>query len=107
MSAQDTIAGMTRSELIDALARRFSQLSDKDAELSVKVLLDAMKQALADGGRVEVRGFGTMWVGTRPPRDGRNPRTGERVAVPKKHVPKFKPGKWLKDVKNPSAGAET
>jgi integration host factor subunit beta len=89
---------MTRSELIDVLAQRFEQLSSADAELSVRTLLDAIAGSLAAGGRVEIRGFGTMSVRYRLPRQGRNPRTGEDVEIPAKFAPVFKPGKWLKDM---------
>ena len=88
---------MTKSELIARLAERFPQLVAKDAELAVKVILDAMTEALARGDRIEIRGFGSFSLNYRPPRIGRNPRSGERVDVPEKWVPHFKAGKELRE----------
>ncbi|MBU3657586.1 MAG: integration host factor subunit beta [Rhodocyclaceae bacterium] len=88
---------MTKSELIALLAERFPQLVAKDAELAVKVILDAMTEALARGDRIEIRGFGSFSLNHRPPRVGRNPRSGERVDVPEKWVPHFKAGKELRE----------
>jgi integration host factor subunit beta len=88
---------MTKSELIARLAERFPQLVAKDAELAVKVILDAMTDALSRGDRIEIRGFGSFSLNHRPPRVGRNPRSGERVEVPEKWVPHFKAGKELRE----------
>lgn len=88
---------MTRSDLVEALAARFSHLTQRDAEYAVKTLLDAIGQALVQGHRIEVRGFGSFSVSHRPPRMGRNPRSGESVAIPAKRVPHFKPGKALRE----------
>lgn len=88
---------MTRSDLVDALAARFGQLTHRDAEFAVKTLLDAMGEALVRGHRIELRGFGTFSINRRPPRMGRNPRSGESVAIPEKRVPHFKPGKALRE----------
>ena len=88
---------MTKSELIARLAERFPQLVAKDAELAVKVILDAMTEALARGDRIEIRGFGSFSLNHRPPRVGRNPRSGERVDVPEKWGPHFKAGKELRE----------
>lgn len=88
---------MTRSDLVEELAVRFGQLTLRDAEFAVKTILDAMNEALARGHRIEVRGFGSFSVNHRPPRQGRNPRTGESVAIPEKRVPHFKPGKALRE----------
>lgn len=88
---------MTKSELIARLAERFPQLVAKDAELSVKVILDALSEALAQGSRIEIRGFGSFALNYRPPRIGRNPKTGEKVGVPAKYVPHFKAGKELRE----------
>jgi integration host factor subunit beta len=88
---------MTKSELIEILAARHHQLAPKDAELAVKTMLDAMSIALAEGDRIEIRGFGSFGLNYRPPRTGRNPKTGEKVLVPKKHVPHFKAGKELRE----------
>ena len=70
---------MTKSELITLLAERFPQLVVKDAELSVKAILDAMTDNLATGERIEIRGFGSFSLNYRPPRLGRNPKTGSKV----------------------------
>jgi integration host factor subunit beta len=88
---------MTRSDLIDRLAELHPQLLSKDAELAVKVILEALSAALARGGRVEIRGFGSFGLNYRPPRQGRNPKTGEKVKVPAKYVPHFKAGKELRE----------
>jgi integration host factor subunit beta len=87
---------MTKSELIARLAGRYPQLVAKDAEAAVKAILDSMTTTLAAGNRIEVRDFGTFTANHRPPRTGRNPKTGEKVAVPEKSVPHFKPGRELK-----------
>ena len=88
---------MTKSELIDLLSLKYSQLVSKDTELAVKTILDAMSQSLVSGERIEIRGFGSFGLNHRPPRQGRNPKTGEKVLVPEKYVPHFKPGKELRD----------
>ncbi len=88
---------MTRSELVEELAARFSQLTQRDAEHSVKAILDAMNDALVRGHRIEIRGFGSFSVNHRAPRLGRNPRNGESVDIPEKRVPHFKPGKALRE----------
>jgi integration host factor subunit beta len=87
---------MTKSELIARLAQRYPQLVAKDAEYAVKMILDAMTQSLLSGHRIEIRGFGSFGLNYRPPRTGRNPKTGTAVALPGKHVPHFKPGKELR-----------
>ncbi len=88
---------MTRSDLVAQLAERFSQLTQRDTEFAVKTMLDAMSDALAKGHRIEIRGFGSFSINRRPPRVGRNPRSGESVAIPEKRVPHFKPGKALRE----------
>lgn len=88
---------MTKSELIEILARKQPQLAYKDVELSVKTMLEHMAQTLATGERIEIRGFGSFSLHFRPPRMGRNPKTGEAVALPPKNVPHFKPGKELRE----------
>ena len=87
---------MTKSELITLLSDKFSQLVHKDAELSVKTIIVSLSNTLRKGGRVEIRGFGSFSLNHRPARLGRNPKTGEKVNVPEKFVPHFKPGKELK-----------
>lgn len=89
--------GMTRSDLVARLAERFGQLTHRDTETAVKIVLDAMFDALARGHRIEIRGFGSFSINRRPPRVGRNPRSGEQVVVPEKLVPHFKPGKALRE----------
>jgi integration host factor subunit beta len=88
---------MTKSELIAQLAERFPQLVAKDADYAVKMILDAMTDALARGDRIEIRGFGSFALNYRPPRTGRNPKSGEKVHVPEKYVPHFKAGKELRE----------
>ncbi len=88
---------MIKSELIQHLAERQPQLTHADAERAVACVLETIAGALADGQRVELRGFGAFTVRERPAREGRNPRTGERVAVPDKVVPFFKAGKGLRE----------
>jgi integration host factor subunit beta len=88
---------MTKSELIEVLARKQSHLAYRDVELSVKTMLEHMSQALASGDRIEIRGFGSFSLHFRPPRVGRNPKTGETVSLPGKYVPHFKPGKELRE----------
>ena len=88
---------MTRSDLVEELAARFAQLTHRDAELAVKTVLDAMSDALVKGHRIEIRGFGSFSINRRPPRLGRNPRSGESVQIPEKRVPHFKPGKALRE----------
>ena len=88
---------MTKSELIEILARRQSHLKAEDVDLAVKALLEMMGGALASGERIEIRGFGSFSLHYRPPRLGRNPKTGDSVALPGKHVPHFKPGKELRE----------
>jgi integration host factor subunit beta len=88
---------MTRSDLVEELANRFAQLTHKDAESAVKAILDAIGQAMVRGHRIEIRGFGSFTINRRPPRMGRNPRSGESVAIPEKRVPHFKPGKALRE----------
>ncbi len=88
---------MTRSDLVTELAERFSQLTHRDTEFAVKTILDAMSDGLARGHRIEIRGFGSFSINRRPPRVGRNPRSGEQVVIPEKLVPHFKPGKALRE----------
>jgi integration host factor subunit beta len=88
---------MTRSDIVQALADKFGQLTHRDAEYAVKSILDAMSDALAKGHRIEIRGFGSFSINRRPPRVGRNPRSGESVDIPEKRVPHFKPGKALRE----------
>lgn len=88
---------MTKSELIERIAAKQSQLSAKDCEFAVKAILEYMSQVLSEGGRIEIRGFGSFSLHYRVPRIGRNPKTGTPVALSGKYVPHFKPGKELRD----------
>ena len=94
---------MTKSELIEILSRRQGHLKSDDVDMAVKTLLEMMSNALTEGERIEIRGFGSFSLHFRPPRLGRNPKTGDSVALPGKYVPHFKPGKELRDRVN---GAE-
>ncbi|XOV89520.1 MAG: integration host factor subunit beta [Pseudomonadota bacterium] len=97
---------MTKSELIDKIAAVQNQLSSKDVELAVKMMLDHMADALATGERIEIRGFGSFSLHYRAERLGRNPKTGEKVQLAGKFVPHFKPGKELRDRVNLSLQRE-
>ena len=88
---------MTKSELIERLAARQTHLMQKDVELAVKHILDRISLALSRQDRVEIRGFGSFALHHRPSRVGRNPKTGEPVHIPAKHVPHFKPGKEMRE----------
>ena len=88
---------MTKSELIEALSQRQTQLAYRDVELAVKTILEHMSGCLSEGERIEIRGFGSFSLHFRPPRVGRNPKTGDPVDLPGKYVPHFKPGKELRE----------
>ena len=91
------ISAMTRSDLIAVLASRFPSLVAKDAEVAVKEILETIGNALAQGDRVEIRGFGSFRLNYRQARTGRNPKSGETVAVTAKYVPHFQPGKEMRE----------
>ena len=88
---------MTRLELIKRLASHYPQLELMDAEHSAKLIVKTMAQALVEGNRIEIRGFGSFDLSYRSPRVGRNPKSGKKVAVPGKYLPRFKPGKELRE----------
>lgn len=88
---------MTKSELIESLAAKHPHLSPKEIEQAIKEMIAYMSETLAAGERIEIRGFGSFSLHYRPPRVGRNPKTGASVRLPSKHVPHFKPGKELRD----------
>ncbi|MEE4191828.1 MAG: integration host factor subunit beta [Halieaceae bacterium] len=88
---------MTKSELIELIASRQTQLSAKDVELAVKTIIEHMSQTLSAGERIEIRGFGSFSLHYREPRKGRNPKTGDAVQLTGKYVPHFKPGKELRE----------
>ena len=94
---------MTKSELIESLVWKQSQLGYRDVELAVKTMLEHMGQTLASGERIEIRGFGSFSLHYRPPRVGRNPKSGDAVSLPAKYVPHFKPGKELRERVNNGA----
>ncbi|MCX7143371.1 MAG: integration host factor subunit beta [Proteobacteria bacterium] len=93
---------MTKSQLIAKLATRYPQLLAKDVEVAVNVIFEALTTSMVEGGRTEIRGFGSFGLNYRPPRTGRNPKTGEKVSVPEKFVPHFKPGRELRTRVNPT-----
>ncbi|MCK5263389.1 MAG: integration host factor subunit beta [Gammaproteobacteria bacterium] len=93
---------MMKSELIERISRKQTHLAYKDVELAVKCLLGQMSNSLSSGERIEIRGFGSFSLHFRPPRSGRNPKTGDSVSLPGKHVPHFKPGKELRERVNDS-----
>lgn len=95
---------MTKSELIDILAQRQKHLTYKDVEFAIKTMIEQMAQTLASGDRIEIRGFGSFSLHYRPPRVGRNPKTGDSVPLAGKYVPHFKPGKELRERVNKSVG---
>ena len=88
---------MTKSELIERIAERQAQMSVKDVELAVKTILETMSQMLAEGDRIEIRGFGSFTIKHRESRQGRNPKTGSSVSIPAKRVPFFTVGKELRE----------
>ena len=88
---------MTKSELIAKLAAHYPQLTAKDAEIAANAILDGITVTLVEGGRIEIRGFGTFTINHRAPRIARNPMTGEKVQVPEKFNPHFRPGRELRE----------
>ena len=97
---------MTKSELIEIIAQRQKHLSYKDIEFAVKTMIEQMAQSRASGERIEIRGFGSFSLHFRPPRMGRNPKTGEAVPLAGKYVPHFKPGKELRERVNLGAAQD-
>ena len=87
---------MNKSELVEKLAER-AKITKKRAEQVVNLVFEQMTEALRRGDRIEIRGFGSFGLNYRPPRTGRNPKTGEKVQVPRKYVPHFKAGKELRE----------
>ena len=88
---------MIRSELLEAVAKDYPDLRAEEIEQIVNIFFDQIAERLAEGGRVELRGFGAFSTRERAARTGRNPRTGEAVDVPSKRVPYFKPGKDMRE----------
>ena len=95
---------MTKADLIDEVSR-LAELTRKDSEVIVETIFDSVVRSLRAGDKIEIRGFGSFRTRQRRPRVGRNPKTGERVEVPAKKIPFFKPSKELKDLVNESAAA--
>ena len=101
---------MTKSQLIMKVAEHYPKLSKKEVELLVNTIFESMTEAMAKGERIEIRGFGSFIIKKRDARDGRNPKTGDKVSVPAKRTPFFTVGKELKervDGKPPQPGAKT
>src|SRR5438067_1303276 len=97
---------MTKAELIDEVSR-LAELTRKDSEVIVETIFDSVVRSLRAGDKIEIRGFGSFRTRQRRPRVGRNPKTGERVEVPAKKIPFFKPSKELKDLVNENAAGTT
>lgn len=101
---EDSSAGvMTKAELVDEVARAV-QLTKKQAETIVNIVFDSIVDSLRAGQKIELRGFGSFRLRSRKSRTGRNPKTGEKVEVPSKKIPYFKPGKELKELINKALG---
>lgn len=98
MSDKDSenISSVAKSGIVTRLTQKQTQLTEEDVEMAVNSILENLIEGLVDGDRVEIRGFGSLSLHFRPPRVGRNPKTGEQVKVPAKYVPHFKPGNELK-----------
>jgi integration host factor subunit beta len=97
---------MTKADLIDEVSRAV-EMTRKDSESIVETIFDSVVRALRRSEKIEIRGFGSFRTRQRKPRTGRNPKTGEKVEVPAKKIPFFKPSKELKDLINAGAGAQT
>ncbi len=95
---------MTKADLIDEVSRQV-ELTRKDSEVIVETIFDSIVHSLRAGDKIEIRGFGSFRTRQRNPRVGRNPKTGDRVEVPAKKIPFFKPSKELKDLVNTGASA--
>lgn len=95
---------MTKADLIDEISR-LAELTRKDSEVVVETIFDSIVRSLRAGDKIEIRGFGSFRTRQRKPRIGRNPKTGDRVEVPAKKIPFFKPSKELKDLVNGDSSA--
>ena len=95
---------MVKSGLILQIAAKQTSLSVRDVEMGINCILEKVSQTLAEGGRVEIRGFGSFCLHHRPPRKAHNPKTGERVYTQAKYTPHFKPGKDLRERVNKRYG---
>jgi integration host factor subunit beta len=101
--ARERRGAMTKADLIDEVSR-LAELTRKDSEVVVETIFDSVVRSLRAGDKIEIRGFGSFRTRQRKPRMGRNPKTGERVEVPAKKIPFFKPSKELKDMVNEGIG---
>lgn len=91
---------MTKSDLVQQLSERVTTLTKKECEVIVDTVFQNMKDALQRGEKIEIRGFGSFTVRVRRAKEGRNPKTGEKVAIPEKRIPFFKVGKELREIVN-------
>ncbi|MBI3611477.1 MAG: integration host factor subunit beta [Nitrospirae bacterium] len=91
---------MTKAQLIEAMSQKVTHLTKRQTEMIVNTIFNTIRQSLADGGKIEIRGFGSFKLRNRRMREGRNPKTGSQVHVPAKRVPFFKAGKELKEIVN-------
>ena len=96
-SEPEIVPSITKSDLIDKLSQKQRNLSPEDVETAIKELIKMMSNSLATGERIEIRGFGSFSLHYRPPRSGRNPKSGELVNIPEKYIPRFRPGKEMRD----------
>jgi integration host factor subunit beta len=96
---------MTKADLVEKVTR-LGDLTRRDGEIIVETIFDSVITALQSGDKIEIRGFGSFRIRQRNPRIGRNPKTGERVEVPAKRVPYFKPSKELRDLVNPEEASQ-
>ncbi len=95
---------MNKSDLVENISERLKTLSRKEVDLIIDTVFDKMTEALSKGDRIEIRGFGSFEVRTRQARQGRNPKTGDKVFVTTRRVPFFKVGKELKEKINHNSG---
>jgi len=93
---------LIKSQLIVDIGKKLSNLSEKDISLSINTIIEQMSDVLHEGGRIEVRGFGSFCLHYRPPRKAHNPKTGEKLITAPKHAVHFKPGKELRERVNSS-----
>ncbi|CAN5232869.1 integration host factor subunit beta [soil metagenome] len=93
---------MIKSEIIATIARKFTQISEEDVTLGVNLIIEQLSDTLSQGDRIEIRGFGSVAIHYRPPRNAHNPKSGERLVTPGKSSPHFKPGKELRERVNKS-----
>lgn len=91
---------LIKSQLIAEISKQLSHLPEKDIALSVNSVLEQMSSTLSDGGRIEIRGFGSFCLHYRPPRKAHNPKTGEKLVTQPKYAVHFKPGKELREQVN-------